>query len=201
MDTEPQISIVGAGLLGSALALYLAKYTDYKIAIIERAKPLNKPQGANQRVLALGEVAANFLSDICIFDVLDKSSCHPYSGMCVWDENSTGQLNFSADEYGKEQLGWMVDSQLLTYKLQQKLLQTSSIECHFSCQLESLTWRKQKAANISKLSFIDGNDEAASLQSQLLIAADGGRSWLRRQAKIFSNQFSYNQSALSLIHI
>ena len=98
MDTEPQISIVGAGLLGSALALYLAKYTDYKIAIIERAKPLIKPQGANQRVLALGEVAANFLSDISIFDVLDKSSCHPYSGMCVWDENSTGQLNFSADE-------------------------------------------------------------------------------------------------------
>ena len=92
MRSASDISIVGAGLLGSALALYLAKHSNFKITLIERAPPLAEPTVANQRVLALGEVAAQFLSDISVFTLLNESSCHPYTRMCVWDENSTGQV-------------------------------------------------------------------------------------------------------------
>ena len=199
MRSASDISIVGAGLLGSALALYLAKHSNFKITLIERAPPLAEPTVANQRVLALGEVAAQFLSDISVFTLLNESSCHPYTRMCVWDENSTGQVNFCADELDKDQLGWMVDAQVLSFVLQQAVLETPSIEARFECTLTELKWQQEKclpSKKDSQLNYLDSKGESHTLQSSLLIGADGGQSWLRDAAQIFSNRFSYQQNGI-----
>ena len=199
MRDKSDICIVGAGLLGSALALYLAKHTSYKITLFERTQPLEHPQYANQRVLALGEVAANFLSDISVFQFLNSDRSHAYDRMCVWDQNSVGQLNFCADEIGKKQLGWIVDAQYLSYKLQQQVLESAAVDCRFLCELESLQWldaQNSSQATRPTLSYISQNGEMHSHQSRLMIAADGARSWLRNAAKIFSNRFDYNQQGI-----
>ena len=199
MSSDVDISIVGGGLLGSALALYIAQHTSYKISLIERAKPLSKPLLANQRVLALGQAAVDFLSEISVFEDLNEAQCHSYTRMCVWDENSTGQLNFSADEIDQLQLGWMVDGSYLSYVLQQKVLQTSNIDACFETTPTALQWQErggQQSSKLSQLSYVNSDGRLCTQQSRLLVAADGGNSWLRNQAKIYSNRFNYQQCGI-----
>jgi len=41
---KSDITIVGAGLIGSALALWLAKHTDHSIALVERSALMKHPE-------------------------------------------------------------------------------------------------------------------------------------------------------------
>ena len=70
------IAIVGAGLVGAVLALWLAKHSKYNIALIERNPAMPKPVEDNQRVVALGKLATELLNDIGVFQQLGKQHCH-----------------------------------------------------------------------------------------------------------------------------
>jgi len=187
MQYQSDITIVGGGLLGAALAIRLAKFSDLKIQIIERGAPLNAPKHANQRVLALGHLAAEFLRQIDVFQKLGASERHAYQAMHVWDASSAGELRFSAQELDQPQLGWMVDAQKLSYELQQILRQHNQIQCFFELKLNQL----ECAGDEILLS-----DGEQVFTSRLAIAADGAHSWLRRQSQIFSNQMAYEQRGI-----
>jgi len=183
---ESDISIVGAGLIGSALALWLAKHTSYSISLIERNLPMSLPKQANQRVIALGALATEFLDDIGIFTRLDKDHCHAYQRMLVWDDNSDGELVFNADTANQACLGHMIDSQMCTYQLQQAVI-NSRVDCHFGIVAKSLHLGRQGASL---------NTGVGRADARLLVAADGSASWLRQQAKIFANHQSYGQRGI-----
>lgn len=188
------IAIVGAGLIGSALALWLAKNTQYSIAIIERNCSMDKPHEANQRVVALGHLAVNILQDVDIFDSLNAHQSHPYNLMRVWDENSNGELEFNSDKLEHDQLGYMVDSLACNFALQQQILEQSqqpksNLECYFELDLKGLT--HQHGRGILSAKNVDEND--LEFSAQLVVAADGINSWVRQQSGIFSNRHSYQQ--------
>lgn len=191
------VAIVGAGLTGAALALWLLKHTRLSIAVLERNEPMAIPNVTNQRVVALGKLATDFLADINVLNDLDKSQCHPYSSMRVWDEHSDGLLEFDCKSLKQNQLGHMVDSLACSYALQQRLLaeqkkENTRIECFFSSELKKMNWYKDGA----QLEYLHGDCNADAphfLSAHLFVAADGGRSWLRQQAKIFANHHSYQQ--------
>ena len=190
MTSRFDIGIVGAGLIGSALALWLNKHSDFSVCLIERQAALNEPEIDNQRVVALGALARDFLDDIGVFQTLGSGHAHPYSTMCVWDENSDGELNFAADALDQACLGHMVDSPMCNYKLQQALL-SSDVSCYFDSSVKSIAHQSKRARlEIETASVSD------SLSCNLLIAADGARSWLRQQAKIFANSQSYGQKGI-----
>jgi len=185
-EIKSDICIVGAGLIGSALALWLAKHTDYTITLIERSPPLARPQQSNERVVALGALATDFLDDIGVLKKLGRDHCYDYQKMLVWDENSDGQLCFEASRVGLDCLGHMIDSQMCSYLLQQAISSTR-IKCHFNVQSHNVDLSGSTA-------LLD--TEIAKVQSKLLIAADGSRSWVRQQAKIFANHQSYDQQGI-----
>lgn len=190
MASRFDIGIVGAGLIGSALALWLNKHSDFSVCLIEQQAALNEPETNNQRVVALGALANNFLADIGVFQTLGTGHAHPYSTMCVWDDNSDGELNFSADALGQANLGHMVDSPMCNYKLQQALL-SSDVSCYFDTSVTKIDQQSKRA----KLE-IESAGSSESLNCNLLVAADGARSWLRQQAKIFANTQSYGQKGI-----
>ena len=102
------IIIVGAGLIGSTLALALAK--KFTIALVERSSQTFDNKFPNQRVVALGKRATDMLSDVGVLNNLGHEFCYPYQGMFIWDENSDGELAFDASQHDLPQLGVMVDS-------------------------------------------------------------------------------------------
>ncbi|RBP49633.1 FAD-dependent oxidoreductase [Arenicella xantha] len=196
MRTQYDVVIVGAGLMGTSLALWLAQHTDYSIALLERAAPLPDTLPANQRVVALGTKATNLLTELGVFDTLSEEHAYPYSSMSVWDEQSNGELHFSAADTSLPHLGHMVDSVWCNYLLQQRCLQQRclqqrQLDCRFDCAIESFESAEfQPSANSIK---ITESGAVTTLQASLLVAADGANSWVRRQARIFSSRRDYQQ--------
>ena len=194
------VAIVGAGLIGSALALWLSKYTDLSITLIERNAAMSEPVEPNQRVVALGHLAVCFLRDINAFDLLKSKQSHPYRLMRVWDENSNGELEFDSNSLEQNQLGYMVDSLACNYVLQQLLVKPTnsyaakakSVDCYFGATLTSL----RRESGRGYLSVEDQNGDALEVSAQLIVAADGGRSWVRQQAAIFANHYDFHQRGI-----
>lgn len=185
--TRYDLIIVGAGLVGSSLALALADKSNLKIAVIERASPLAKNTQSNQRVVALGQVASRLLDELGVLSQLGTEHCHPYERMFVWDENSPGELSFSAAEQQQQRLGYMVDSVRCTWLLQQAMRTHSKVDAYYGTKLERL----ELTADYAGLQH--GETE---FSAPLLVAADGANSWLRQQAKIFTNHQRYHQRGI-----
>lgn len=183
---KSDIVIVGAGLIGSALALWLAKHSDHSIALIERNPQMAPPQQSNDRVVALGPLATNFLDDIGVLKTLSSDHCHPYGKMQVWDENSDGELSFDAASLDQAYLGHMIDSQMCSYQLQQAVV-ASRVDCYFGVQSSGFDLDRAGATL---------KTDAGYVEAKLLVAADGARSWVRQQAKIFANHQSYGQQGI-----
>lgn len=179
--------IVGAGLIGASLALKLAQQPNLRVAVLERNQKVEENAAPNQRVVALGSAATTLLNDIDVFAQLGSEFCHPYQDMHVWDENSAGELHFSASEHGYAQLGYMIDSLECVRLLQRELAASASIDTHFGVELTSIRF----ADGIAQL-----HTSEHDISAQLLVAADGGRSWVRQQAKIFANHASYRQQGI-----
>ena len=187
------IIIVGAGLIGCSLALTLAKRKHlagnkkFVIALVERSAQITQNKSPNQRVVALGKLATDMLSDVGVLSALGDSACYPYQGMTVWDENSDGELVFDSNELGQQRLGYMVDSAQCIIELQKKVEKTNKVATYYQAKTESLAINKTGV----KLTL---NETA--LSAPLIIAADGGSSWVRQQAKIFANHRSYQQRGI-----
>jgi ubiquinone biosynthesis UbiH/UbiF/VisC/COQ6 family hydroxylase len=191
------IAIVGAGLIGSALALWLAKHSGLSIALVERNTPMPKPEEPNQRVVALGLLALNYLKSIDAFELLSAVQCHSYNRMHVWDENSNGELEFDSDSFGQAQLGCMIDSLACNYTLQQLLIEAAqakpnSVECFFDTRLQKL----DRASGRGVLSLIGNKGDSLEISAQLIVAADGANSWCRQQVGIFANHHEYKQRGI-----
>lgn len=68
MKKKVDIIIVGAGLIGSALALTLVQRNPrLSIAVVERSAQLSENVFPNQRVVALGRVATDILGSVGLF--------------------------------------------------------------------------------------------------------------------------------------
>ena len=181
------VLVVGAGLVGAAFALQLAKRTELNIALVERAPAISGNDHPNQRVVALGAAATDLLSEVGVFDSLGQDYCYPYDRMFVWDEHSDGELSFLATEYDKPFLGHLVDSQHCNWQLQQAINFTNNVSTFYSFQADSM------AVSDSGV-VLRGGD--VNLSAPLLVGADGNRSWVRQQAKIFASNHDYQQRGI-----
>ena len=113
------ICIRGAGIVGRTLALHLAALR-LRIALVDTA-----PQQAEEdvRAYALNQASRTLLEAVhCWPDTLHAT---PMLRMHVATENA--QLDFSAQEYKTEALGWIVDVATLEYGLAQAIRQQPRI--------------------------------------------------------------------------
>lgn len=201
-DSTYDVIVVGAGLVGSAFALLLSKvfsnHHGLRIAVVEQSAMLTKNADQNQRVVALGDAATVVLKEVGIFESLGINVCHAYDKMFVWDENTEGELTFSAQDYDKTSLGHLIDSQECTRLLQSKLAATENIQTFYEFSAESLSFGSDHRAGAlnhgtETILTCELRSENQVLRAPLVVAADGNRSWVRQQAKIMSTEHDYQQ--------
>src|SRR5574339_1092995 len=95
---KKEITIIGAGLVGSLLSIYLSK-RGYKVKVFERSADMRRETGSAGRSinLALSDRGIKALEDVGVMDEIRKV-CIPMHGRFI--HNADGTTAFQA--YGKE---------------------------------------------------------------------------------------------------
>lgn len=116
------VIVVGAGAVGGALALALAR-DGFEVALVEarEPKPWRREEEVDLRVVALAPDARELLDDLGVWASTAASRIGPYRHMRVWDATAPGELHFDAAESGEAALGWIVENKLVQSTLWQAL--------------------------------------------------------------------------------
>ncbi|PKV67057.1 FAD-dependent oxidoreductase [Pontibacter ramchanderi] len=187
MAERKNITIMGAGLVGSLLSLYLAK-RGHKVDIYERRPDMRKTllDGGRSINLALSDRGFRALRGIGIEEAVRKVAI-PMHGRMMHDEK--GNLTFQP--YGKEgQSIYSVSRAGLNAALMDLSEPNPDITYQFNRQLLDLDLRRNKATLRNH-----ETGESEELQTELIFGADGAFSMVRN-AMQKTERYNYSQSYL-----
>jgi 2-octaprenylphenol hydroxylase len=191
---EFDIVIVGGGAVGSAAASLMAQITKkgdkpLKIALIEsQLAPIFNPNQVDPRVAAVTEKTRSIFEQIGIWNnIVNKRAC-AYKAMNVWDAEGTGRITFDCNQVQQPNLGHIVENSVLVSTLTEHMQQQSNIEIF--CPSNIVDYQLQQ--DVIRLTL----DNHCVLSAQLLIAADGANSAVRRHFQFATKQWDYGQHAI-----
>jgi len=188
--------IVGAGVIGAAQALLLAKrFPNIRIAILDQAKQTAFPDKLNTRATALGQQAKVILEECGVWQQLPSERICEYKKMVVWDEQSQGELQFDSEELGALSLGHIVDHFALQSLLQSALIEQSGVKSYYQRTIDEIIFPELTDGNNDQSVCVKLTD-GMCIESKLVIAADGAQSQVRELAGIAVRRNSYHQSGI-----
>ena len=182
--------IVGAGMVGSALALALRGH-GLECLVLDggpmRVEPFDASASYEPRVSALSMASQRILERLGAWPgVLARRSC-PYSDMYVWDGSGTGNIHFSAGSVHALTLGHIVENRVVQDALVERL-HDSDVGLLANARLERL----RHSGDDWLLTLADGRE----LRTPLIIAADGANSAVRRLAGCETREWDYLHHAI-----
>ncbi len=183
------VIVVGAGMVGAALALALAR-AGFDVAVIEpRApKPWDEHGEVDLRVVALAPSSVDLFTRLDVWKEISIARASAYRHMRVWDALAPGDLNFDAAEEGHAALGYIVENRLIQHTLWQALQREPRITMHCPGTVA--------ATDVSTDRRTLTLDDASILAAKLVVAADGADSALRGMVGIASSDRDYHQRAI-----
>lgn len=196
-QSEYDVIIVGAGLVGASLAASIAANPanqHLSIALIEQAQAPKsislscQPPEFDPRVVALTQASIKLLKEIDAWGAVLGARACPYRFMHVWDNDGTGDIQFSASVLGQSELGFIVENQVVLNAVLDVVDRYHNIEIIRGHSLVSLKYEKEKRS----LFLSNGSEYRASL----LVAADGGHSKIRDLAGLPVRQWDYQHKAI-----
>ena len=180
---KKNITIIGAGLVGSLLAIILSK-RGYKVKIFERRGDMrNENIAAGRSInLALSDRGIKALEEVGIMSDIRKI-CIPMNGRFI--HNADGHSTFQP--YGKE--GQFINSvsrgelnkQLMT------LAEAQGAEIYFHHKCEAIDW------SAGMVTFETKEAKLVSQKADLIFGADGAFAASRLQHQLQHDRFQYSQ--------
>lgn len=193
MAEQFDIAIVGGAMAGATLALALAAQrrpdgARWSIALIE-AHPAAEPShpGYDSRAIALAEGSVRRLARLGLWPGL-RPHAQAIAQIQVSDRGHFGGLTMSAEEYGVEALGQVVELERVGPVLWQALARHDNVRLYCPDGLASLEQRQERVA----LTLRSGE----TLEARLVVGADGTGSVVREQLGIPLERHPYGQHAL-----
>ena len=188
---QADLIIVGAGMVGSTLALALQD-AGLKIVLIDAGPLQVQPFAAEDvfepRVSALSAASQRILDRVGAWSGIVERRASPYSDMQVWDGSGTGHIHFSAASVHAEVLGHIVENRVVQDALLDKLHAGGGIEMVANARLEQLVRLEEGW----ELTLTDGQ----RFVTPLLVAADGANSTVRRLSGCQTREWDYLHHAI-----
>lgn len=193
------IAIIGAGMVGTALALSL-KDTSLSIALVDgqKAEYLQASTGVSDsvenfkpRVSALTGATQHLLKVIGAWDSINPLKILPYQKMNVWDHLGSAEINFDAAELYCDALGFIVENQTLVSALHQRVKNQDNLATHFACSLEKI-----KTSDLKEGGHILSLNNGQEIHCNLLVAADGANSKVRNTLGMATREWDYQHHAI-----
>ena len=190
METRADLLIVGAGMVGSALALALQD-SGLEILVLDggplSVKPFDPQSAFEPRVSALSAASQRILDRLNVWDGIAARRASPYREMQVWDGSGTGQVHFSAASVHADVLGHIVENRVVQEALLERL-HDSDIGLLANARLEQM----RRSGDDWLLTLADGR----TLRAPLVIAADGANSAVRRLTGCATREWDYLHHAI-----
>lgn len=185
MSTQKNISIVGAGLVGSLVSIYLAK-RGHKVDIYERRPDMRKADiSAGKSInLALSDRGWRGLEGVGIAEEIKKISIPMYGrAIHMKDGSSTYQA------YGKDnQAIYSVSRGGINMRLMDLAEQQPNVNIHFEERCDKLD-RKTNELTFSNAT----SNSTTTVKSDFILGSDGAFSAVRTQMQLHSDRFDYQQ--------
>ena len=190
MEMRADLLIVGAGMVGSALALAL-RHSGLQILLLDggplTVKPFDALAPFEPRVSALSAASQRILERLGAWEGIAQRRATPYSDMHVWDGSGTGQIHFSAASVHAQVLGHIVENRVVQDSLLERL-HDSDVGLLANARLEQL----RRSGDDWLLTLADGR----RLRAPLVVAADGAHSAVRRLAGCDTREWDYLHHAI-----
>lgn len=184
MNQKKEIVIIGAGLVGSLLSIYLSK-RGHKVKIYERRADMRKEKMSAGRSinLALSDRGIKALEEVGIMDEIRKIAI-PMHGRYLHNKDG----NTAYQPYGQE--GQFINS-VSRGELNKKLMDLAEhqgVEIFFNEKCETINWPGNQITFQNQT-----NSELSIFHFQLLFGSDGAYSAARLTHQLQHDRFQYQQ--------
>ncbi len=184
------IIVVGGGMVGATTALGFAQ-NGFKVILLEKQQPditWQNNKNYQTRVSALTRTSQNIFKDLGVWQKIQQKRCNTVSNMYVWEDISNAKIDFSAKEVNEENLGFVVENNVITISLWQAILENQLIEPIFNQTINQINLTKDNATIKFKSTL--------TLSAKLIVGADGATSTTRDLVGIKTEQYNYQQCAI-----
>ena len=195
---QVDVTLVGGGMSGAVLALSLAALrkpdgSPLDILLLEASAPEAQPSatpahpGFDARAIALSAGTCEALERRGLWPQF-APHCAPITQIHVSDRGHSGQTRLSAAEYGLPALGQVIELAAAGGELQRAMAAISHIKVICPAKLREVAPREEGVT----LTLESGEQ----IDTRLLVAADGGNSFVRQQLTLPVSRHDYEQSAI-----
>ncbi len=188
---DVDVLVVGGGMAGLAFACALGQAQPRLSLLLadvkEPAGPSRWPDSFDPRVSALSNASQMLLHNTGAWQYIKEQRFAPYQAMDVWDGNGTGNIQFSSEAIGYEQLGVIVENRVTQWGLWTAFHEQTCGE-----------FVKGGIKNLQQENgqWLVGFDHGETCRCKLVVGADGGRSSVRTLAGFKVRSWPYDQSAI-----
>nr|WP_214658421.1 2-octaprenyl-3-methyl-6-methoxy-1,4-benzoquinol hydroxylase [Pseudomonas folii] len=190
MEIRADLLIVGAGMVGSALALAL-QGSGLNVIVVDggplSVKPFDAQAMFEPRVSALSAASQRILQRLGAWEGIANRRTSPYGEMQVWDGSGTGQIHFSAASVHADVLGHIVENRVVQDALLDRLH-----DCDIGLLANARLEQMRRSGDDWLLTLADGR----LLRAPLVIAADGANSAVRRLTGTQTREWDYQHHAI-----
>ncbi|AGH45375.1 FAD-dependent monooxygenase [Paraglaciecola psychrophila] len=181
--------VVGGGMVGSAMALGLAKL-NFKVAIIEPSMPVlfDSKQTPDMRVSAISLTSEALLQDLGAWAHIKSMRLCPYKRLSVWDKPSC-RTDFDCNAIEQPHLGHIIENRLVQLGLHAVINNNQNVVFYKNLKVTNIT-----STDASQVTLEDGQ----IIHAKILIGADGANSAVRDAANIGVQGWQYAQQALGI---
>jgi kynurenine 3-monooxygenase len=182
---KKEVTIIGAGLVGSLLSIYLSKQ-GYKINIYERRTDMRKEKMSAGRSinLALSDRGIKALEEVGVLDEIKKIAI-PMHGRMLHQTN--GELGYQA--YGKDGQYINSVSRGELNKTLMNLAEQHGAEIFFNERCDQINWKT------NEIHFTNTETNTSHVTKQeLIFGSDGAFAASRLTHQLQHNRFNYEQS-------
>jgi 2-octaprenylphenol hydroxylase len=184
-----EVIVVGGGMVGAAVACALG-HGGVRTALLDKSEPVRQwpPEPIDIRVSALTRASRLMLDQLGAWPGMVRRGVSPYREMRVFDARAGGELHFDCADTEYSELGHIVENRVTVAALWDVLDTLDSVQCITPAKVSGIENEPEGV----RLRLDDGRIFAADL----VIAADGHDSVLRKMAGIGVTGWDYGQHGL-----